>query len=150
MSGGPSTSDQMWRQSLQQGLARTRVFVWFLLKTILPTYIIMEILKFSGAIQWIAGFLHPVMGIWGLPGEAAAALAAGFLVSLYATAAVVASLGLTPAQITVLGVILCLAHSLPVEGALIRQLLPGSFFRVTLLRLALGLSAGWVMAGILR
>ena len=129
---------------------RSRSFAWFLLKIILPMYVATEILKLTGILEKVAEYLAPVMGVWGLPGEAAAVLAAGYLVGIYAGAAVTASLNLTAAQITVLGVIVGISHSLLVEGALLRQLLPGSFYRITIMRIVLSLAAGWVMSWMLK
>jgi hypothetical protein len=138
-----------WRQALGRGLARSRALAWFLLKVILPLYVATEILKQTGALAWISGFLAPVMELWGLPPEAAAVLTAGFLVNLYAAAAVAAPLGLSAAQVSVLGLILGIAHSLIVEGAVVRELSPGRGAGLTLLRLVLGLASGWVLAVVL-
>jgi spore maturation protein SpmB len=124
--------------------------LWFLLKTILPLYIATEILKVSGLLTYISGFLAPVMGIFGLPGEAAAVLTAGFLVNLYAAAAVMAPLGLDWTQVSVIGLILGICHSLVVEGAVVRGLVPGRHWHLTALRLGLGLGAGFLLAQLLR
>jgi hypothetical protein len=128
--------------------ARARAFAWFLLKTILPLYLATEALKQSGLLTYLAGFLAPVMGIWNLPGEAAAVLTAGMLVNLYAAAAVAAPLGLSWSQVSVLGLMLGIAHSLPVEGVVVRQLTP-HYRALTLLRLGLGAAAGLVLAWVL-
>jgi len=137
-----------WREAVARTRQRTRAFVWFLLKTILPLYLATEVLKQSGVLAWLAGFLAPLMGIWGLPGEAAAVLTAGILVNMYAATAVAAPLGLTWQQVSVLGLILGIAHSLVVEAAVVRQLTP-HYHRLTLLRLALGFGSGWVLKLIL-
>ncbi|MFH1057162.1 MAG: nucleoside recognition domain-containing protein [Pseudomonadota bacterium] len=133
-----------WRAALANTRQRSLAFLWFLFKTILPLYLLTEVLKQSGALAWLAGFLAPFMGVWGLPGEAAAVLTAGMLVNLYAATAVAAPLGLTWQQVSVLGLILGIAHSLVVEAAVVRQLTP-RHHRLTLLRLGLGLAAGWVL-----
>ncbi|MBI4800024.1 MAG: nucleoside recognition protein [Desulfarculus sp.] len=134
-----------WRPALQRGLARGRAFVWFLLKTLLPLYLATELLKASGLLAWLASYLAPVMGWWGLPGEAAAALCAGLFINLYAAAAVAAPLGLSWQQVSVLGLILGIAHSLLVETAVVRGLTP-SYKALTLLRVGLGLASGWLLA----
>lgn len=136
----------LWRQGLLAGLGRSKALVWFLLKTILPLYVATEILKASGVLAYISNFLAPVMGLFGLPGEAAAVLTAGLLVNLYAAAAVAAPLGLDWAQVSVVGLILGIAHSLVVEGAVVRGLVPGRHWHLTALRLGLGLGAGLALA----
>jgi hypothetical protein len=151
----PNCSNQnldapLWRQGLQAGLGRSMSLVWFLLKTILPLYVATEILKASGLLSYISSFLAPVMSLFGLPAEAAAVLTAGFLVNLYAAAAVAAPLGLDWAQVSVIGLILGIAHSLVVEGAVVRGLVPGRHWHLTALRLGLGLGSGWVLAQLLK
>ena len=153
MPQNPSNPGQIappWRQGLQAGLGRSKTLAWFLLKTILPLYVVTEILKASGLLTYISSFLAPVMGLFGLPAEAAAVLTAGFLVNLYAAAAVAAPLSLDWAQVSVLGLILGICHSLVVEGAVVRGLVPGRHWHLTALRLGLGLGAGLALAQVLR
>lgn len=138
-----------WRAAVRDGLKRGRSLAVFLLKNILPLYIVTEILKVTGVLSYVSGFLAPVMGLLKLPPEAAAVLTAGFLVNLYAAAAVAAPLGLTGGQVTVIGLILGIAHSLVVEGAVVRELVPGRMWHLTLFRLGLGLSAGWALARVI-
>jgi hypothetical protein len=143
-------SDPIWRQGLRSGLGRSKSLFWFLLKTILPLYIATEILKVSGILTYVSSFLAPIMGLFGLPAEAAAVLTAGFLVNLYAAAAVMAPLNLDWAQVSVIGLILGICHSLVVEGAVVRGLVPGKHWHLTALRLGLGLGAGLALAQLLR
>ena len=131
--------------ALGQGLRRCRKFLWFLLVNILPLYVLSEVLTASGALAYVSGFLAPVMGQWGLPPEAAAVLVAGMLVNLYAAAAVAAPLALSWQQISVLGLILGIAHNLLVEAVVVRQLTP-RYQALTWLRVGLGLAAGWLLA----
>lgn len=132
-------------QALVRGLRRAQALLVFLLKWVLPLYVATEILKRSGALAWASEFLAPIMGVWGLPPEAAPALTVGLLVNLYGAAAMAAPLGLSWQQMSVLGLMLGIAHSLPLETAVVRQLAPGRHHQLTALRLALGLGAGWVV-----
>ncbi len=147
MSNGPKTAP--WRQAVRDGLLRGRSLAFFLLKNILPLYVATEVLKVTGVLSYLSGFLAPAMGLLHLPPEAAAVLTAGFLVNLYAAAAVIAPLGLSGGQITVIGLILGIAHSLVVEGAVVRELVPGRMWHLTLFRLGLGLSAGWALSQVI-
>jgi hypothetical protein len=128
---------------------RTRSLAWFLLKVVLPFYVASEILMATGVLTWASAFLEPVMNLFKLPPEAAASLTIGMFASLYAAAAVAAPLGMTPEQVTVLGLILGISHALPVEGAIIRELVPQKHYQLVVLRLVLGLGVGWVAAEIL-
>ena len=149
-SANQSLTAPPWRKGLQAGISRSKGLIWFLLKTILPLYIVTEIFKASGLLSYISSFLAPVMGLFGLPAEAAAVLTAGFLVNLYAAAAVAAPLGLDWVQVSVIGLILGICHSLVVEGAVVRGLVPGRHWHLTALRLGLGLGAGYALAQLLR
>lgn len=137
-----------WRLALGRSLGRGRKFLWFLLINILPLYLASDLLVTSGALAKISGFLAPVMSLWGLPPEAAAVLMAGMLVNLYAATAVAAPLALSWQQISVLGLILGIAHSLIMEAVVVRQLTP-RYHALTLLRIVLGLGAGWLLALVL-
>lgn len=144
-----SSTSPLWRQAVKDGLIRGRALALFLLKTILPWYVATEILKVTGLLTYLAGFLAPAMDLLKLPPEAAAVLTAGILVNLYAAAAVAAPLGLSGAQVTVIGLILGIAHSLVVEGAVVRKLAPGRMWHLTFFRLGLGLAAGWALAQVI-
>lgn len=133
-------------QVLIQTRQRALRFAWFLCKTVLPLYVVTEILKVSGVLGWAAGYLSPVMGWWGLPGEAAAALLAGFTLNVMAAVAVAVPLDMSPGQITVLGLMIGICHALIIEGAITRQLAPGKTLLLTLTRLGLALGAGWAVA----
>ncbi|MEW5911430.1 MAG: nucleoside recognition domain-containing protein [Thermodesulfobacteriota bacterium] len=134
-----------WRQALQASYARGGRFLWFLVKMVLPWYLASELLLRSGVLAYLSGFLAPLMGLWGLPPEAAAVMLAGMLVNLYAAAAVAAPLALSWQQVSVLGLILGICHSLLVEAVVVRELTP-RYRALTLLRLGLGLGAGWLLA----
>ncbi|RJX28826.1 MAG: nucleoside recognition protein [Desulfarculus sp.] len=134
-----------WRQALRASYARGGRFLWFLVKMVLPWYLASELLLRSGVLAHLSSFLAPVMGLWGLPPEAAAVLLAGMLVNLYAAAAVAAPLALSWQQVSVLGLILGICHSLLVEAVVVRELTP-RYRALTLLRLGLGLGAGWLLA----
>ena len=56
------------------------------------------------------------MKLFGLPGEAAFAFIAAFLLNLYAAIAVLAPLHLTPWQVTRCGLMMGIAHNLAVQG----------------------------------
>ena len=73
-----------------------------------------------GLVGVVGGFLAPLMGLVGLPGESALVFATGIFLNNYAAGLVLISLwetlDLTTAQITVLLTMILVAHALPVEG----------------------------------
>jgi spore maturation protein SpmB len=89
----------------------------------------------------------PVMGIFGLPGEAAFAFVAAFLLNLYAAIAVIAPLHLTPFQVTQCGLMMGVAHNLVVEGVVLST--TGARGGVlTVCRLVIACAAGLLLRGL--
>ena len=92
-----------------------------LMRLMVPALIIVKALDMLGGTAILAGILAPIMGMVGLPAEIGIVWAAAMLTSLYTGLAVFADvsndLPLTVAQVSVLGTMILVAHSLPVEGA---------------------------------
>lgn len=90
-----------------------------LLKIMIPVSIIVKVLKETGAIEVIGAGLSPVMELVGLPGGYGLVWATAMITNIYGGLVVFFNLAvdnpLTVAQVTVLGVLLLLAHNLPVE-----------------------------------
>nr|CRH06393.1 Conserved protein of unknown function. Putative Fe2+ transporters. Putative nucleoside recognition domain protein [Candidatus Magnetococcus massalia] len=120
---------------------------WTLVRIMVPLMILVRLLEQWGAIDLLAKFLEPVMGLVGLPGEAALVWASAMLTNLYGGMAVLAVLSdgtpLTVAQVSVLTTMMLIAHGLPVEVAIARA--AGVRARATLL-VRLG---GALLAGVL-
>lgn len=107
-----------------------------MLKVYIPLSLFAALLKFLGIIDAIAPLFSPIMGLMGLPGEAALTLLAGFTNSLYAALATMSALDLSFRQVTILGVVLGLAHSLFVETGILTKLriatIKIAFFRIAM------------------
>lgn len=90
-----------------------------LFKVMVPIIIVVKLLKESGLIAYLALPLSPVMELVGLPASMGLVWATGMLVNIYSAMVVFVSLApqeaLTTAQVSVLGVMLLIAHGLPVE-----------------------------------
>jgi hypothetical protein len=90
-----------------------------LFRIIIPVSIITRLLQEWGLVDYIAIALSPVMKLVGLPGESSLVWAASIFTNIYGGMVVFASLGptleLTVAQVSVLGAMILVAHSLPVE-----------------------------------
>lgn len=116
-----------------------------LLKVMVPALVVVKALDLLGGTVWIAQGLSPVMGLVGLPDEVAIVWAAAMLVNIYTGMVVffdvAPQLGLSVAQVTVLGTMILIAHSLPVEGAVAKA--AGVSWRATLaIRLGGALALG--------
>ncbi|GGX47738.1 nucleoside recognition domain-containing protein [Saccharospirillum salsuginis] len=120
---------------------------WTLLKIMVPALIIVKILESLGATQWLGHVLAPVMGALGLPEGFSVVWAATLLTNIYTGMAVfidIADQPLTVAQVSVLGALMVVGHSLPIEGAVAKK--AGVPWWLTLvLRIGGGLLLGWLM-----
>lgn len=116
-----------------------------LLKVMVPALVVVKALDLLGGTTWLAFALSPVMSVVGLPDELAIVWAAALLVNIYTGMVVffdvAPQLGLSVAEVTVLGTMILVAHSLPVEGAVAKA--AGVSWRATLaIRLGGALALG--------
>ena len=119
-----------------------------LFKIIIPISIITRLLQQWGIIDYIGIALAPIMELVGLPGEMGLVWATSMATNIYGGLVVFASLGpgldLTVAQVSVLGTMILIAHSLPVEAMIAQK--AGTRLRITLtIRLAGALLLGWIL-----
>ena len=96
-----------------------------LLKVTIPALIFTKILEELGLVTHIGNVLDPVMGLMGLPGELGLVWATAILTTPYSAigvfAALAPSLQLSGAEMTILGSVMLIAHSLPVEVSITRK-----------------------------
>lgn len=104
------------RRGLQSGLSTT----WKLGRVIFPITLLLTVAQETVLMEWVAGLFSPVLGLLGLPGEAALVLASGYLLNLYAAIGAILSLELTVKEVFTLALMLSFAHTLPVETAVCR------------------------------
>ena len=94
---------------------------FMLIRLMVPALIIVKLLDMIGGTRFLAAMLAPIMQVVGLPAEMGIVWAAAMLTSIYTSLAVFADMSLTTplsvAQASVLGTMILVAHSLPVEGA---------------------------------
>ncbi len=92
-----------------------------LLKVLIPAIVVVKLLDMLGAIDVLGGLLSPVVSLVGLPDWAGVVWAATLLTNIFTGMVLFFELsGDTPmsvAQVTVLGALMLIGHSLPVEGA---------------------------------
>src|SRR5699024_6133042 len=96
-----------------------------LLKILVPALVIVKGLQMLGAVEWLGAVLSPLMGWLGLPDVMGVVWAATLLTNIFTGLVVLFEVAgdtpLTVAQATVLGSLLLVGHSLPVEGAVARR-----------------------------
>jgi hypothetical protein len=118
-----------------------------IIKVSVPLYVAVTLLKGTPVLDLLGKVFAPVMGVFGLPGEAAFAFVAAFLLNLYAAIAVLAPLHLTAFQVTQCGLMMGIAHNLVVEGGVLST--TGARGGVlTACRLVIACAAGLLLRGL--
>jgi len=121
---------------------------YHLFKVMIPVLIVVKVLKELGLIRLLAVPLEPVMGLVGLPAEMGLVWATAMLNNIYSSIVVLLTLvdgaPLTTAQATVLGTMILVAHSLPVELKIAQKSGPRLLFQAAV-RIGSALLIGWVL-----
>ncbi|OED31322.1 hypothetical protein BHE17_01540 [Planococcus maritimus] len=99
------------KNGLKAGLKTT----WSLGKIIFPITLLVTMLQFTPVLPFIIDLVAPVMGIFGLSGEAAVPLVLGNALNLYAGIAGILSLELTVKEVFILAVMLSFSHNIFIE-----------------------------------
>jgi hypothetical protein len=118
-----------------------------IIKVSVPLFVAVTLLKETPFIGLMGKVFAPLMGIFGLPGEAAFAFVAAFLLNLYAAIGVIVPLHLTPFQVTQCGLMMGIAHNLVVEGGVLSTTGARGGL-LTLCRLATACAAGLLLRGL--
>jgi hypothetical protein len=96
-----------------------------LFKIMIPISIIVKVLQYTGAIEYIGMALFPLMKFVGLPGEMGLVWATGMITNLFG--GVLAFINLSPglnlsiAQVTIISVMMLVAHTFPIELTIARK-----------------------------
>jgi spore maturation protein SpmB len=80
-----------------------------------------QVLKVTGLLHTVASAGSPLMRFFGLPGESSLVLMTGGLVNIYAAIAVAVNITLTAKEMTILAIMVLIAHNLIVETAVQSQ-----------------------------
>jgi len=112
-----------------------------------PLYVAVTLLKGTFVLDFLGRVFSPWMGIFGLPGEAAFAFVAAFLLNVYAGIAVIVPLNLDSFQVTQCGLMMGIAHDLVVEGGVLSTTGTRGWV-LSLCRLAIAVAAGLLLRGL--
>lgn len=127
-----------------RGAAKGLRTSWDLIKVIAPAYLVVTAISHTPLLDWGTRLFTPLMGLFGLRGEAAVVLVLGNLTGIYAALGAIASLSFSPKEVTIMAVMLSFSHSLPVETAVTKRL-GVSYWGVLTYRLGLAAAAGIVL-----
>ncbi len=104
---------------LKELLVEVYQLSWALFKIMIPIILVVKVLEELGAIELLTLMVAPVMALVGLPQEIGLVLATTMLTNIYGGMIIffsmAAEMPLSVAQVTVMGVMMLMAHSLPIE-----------------------------------
>lgn len=129
---------------IKAGITKAWTTFLELIKIMIPVYILVTFLKYTGIVNLIANFFSPVMKYIGLPGEAMLALMTSYLLNIYGGLAVILSIEVGPREITILGVMIGIAHSLIIESAIFKKM-KINLFQINFIRLFLSFLSGFLL-----
>jgi len=133
-----------YKQTIIKGTKSGLKTTWELTKIIVPVYFVVTFLKHTFLLEFISNVFKPFMNIIGLPGEAAIVLVLGNMVNIYAAIGAIATLTLTPKEITIIAVMLSFSHSLFMETAVAKKTGINVLIILTI-RLSLALASGLIL-----
>ena len=136
----PHSLKEVFTKSLKQSLKVS----WMLIKIYIPLSLLTILLKQLGVIDYIAPYFAPLMGAMGLPGEAALTLLIGFTVNIYAALATMSAFDLTFRQVTILAVVVGIAHNLFVETGILARVRMANI-RIAFFRILVAFPTGIIM-----
>ena len=136
------------KAAIKDWLIEVWLIYWALIKIMVPVLLIVRVIELLGWIEVLGKFIEPLMGMMGLPGETGLVWMANMFGNIYAGMAVFYQLGLagqlTIAQVSVLGALMLLAHSLPIEVMIARATGVSVWFTL-LLRIGGALVLGMIL-----
>ncbi len=135
---------QQIKTNLKNGLVGGFSTSFSLIKTVVPFYIAVDLLRSTHLTETLGGIFAPFMSLFGLSGKMAIALLSGYLVNIYAAIAAMVPLNPTWQQATIVGLMSGIAHNLIVEGAILKKIGANPVL-VTLLRVGVSLVAGLML-----
>jgi hypothetical protein len=119
-----------------------KTIVW-LLKIMIPVSLGVKILEYLGVLQWMAELIKPVFALWGLPGESALVILSAALLNIYSAIAIIDSLDFTIREITIMSIIVLIAHNLIIETT-VQKKTGSSPVSMLAVRLITALLAGFI------
>lgn len=117
---------------------------WELAKVIVPVYFIITFLKYTPIFDWMTEVFQPVTLLIGLPGEATLPIVIANALTVYPAIPAITALSFTSKEITIIGTIILLCHSLPVETVIAKK--AGSIgWKIIIIRILAAILAGIIL-----
>jgi len=94
---------------------------WELAKVIVPVYFVITFLKYTPVIDWLVNVFQPLTLLIGLPGEATLPIVIANALTVYPAIPAITAFSFTTKEITIVGTMILLCHSLPVETMIAKK-----------------------------
>ena len=124
-----------------------RTAMW-LISIMLPVSFITTLLQYAGILDTVSGYLHPLCTLIGIRGEGALVLLSSAGMTLYSGIAVMQAIPFTLREVTIMALMMLVAHNMIVETAVQRKT-GSNAFRMVALRLAGALVCGLFLNAVL-
>lgn len=132
------------KQTALRGLKEGASVSWMLGKIVFPVTVIITILQYTPVLDWFIELVSPLMGLIGLPGEAAMPLVLGNALNLYAGIGAIVSLDFTIKEVFIMAMMLSFSHNLFIESSVASKT-GVSWWLISGIRIVLALVAAWVI-----
>ncbi|RFU63899.1 hypothetical protein D0466_10620 [Peribacillus glennii] len=106
----------MMKDSIKKGLLAGLNTTWTLGKVIFPITLIISVLQYTPVLDWVIDMIAPLMGLFGLPGDAAIPLVLGNFLNLYAAIAGILTLELSVKEVFIIATMLSFSHNMLIES----------------------------------
>ncbi|WP_180954669.1 nucleoside recognition domain-containing protein [Bacillus sp. V5-8f] len=104
------------KDSVRKGLVAGLNTTWTLGKVIFPITLIISVLQYTPVLDWVINMVAPLMGLLGLPGDAAIPLVLGNFLNLYAGIAGILTLELSVKEVFIIAIMLSFSHNMLIES----------------------------------
>lgn len=138
-----SETSQRALSAVKSGLPKAKKTIFWLLKLILPISLGVQLLMYTGLLDYFASYLNPVFQAIGLPGSSAIAFVSSLFLPLYAPIAIITTLGLTIRETTILAIMCLISHNTLVESA-VQKKTGSSFAFIWFLRIGMSFLAAFI------
>ena len=138
-----SETSQRALSAVKSGFPKAGKTIFWLLKLILPISLGVQLLMYTGLLDYFASYLNPVFQAIGLPGSSAIAFVSSLFLPLYAPIAIITTLGLTIRETTILAIMCLISHNTLVESA-VQKKTGSSFAFIWFLRIGMSFLAAFI------
>jgi len=147
--GNHRTKAPVIKKTIKDGFLKSLENGGFLLRIMIPVYLIVVFLRYTPAIGFLQVYLAPVMRVFSLPGDAAIPIVTGIFSDEYGIVAAMQGFHFSTGTVTIIAMISLCFHTIPLEAAIGQSIgfHPAKYglYRL-MLAIATGLFVGWLVS----